>query len=766
MASVGKNVDDTIQKIQRGLMGFERIHEIYNGSKDKLESFWTDYDSNYNRHVKEYIEFMDGYLNKTAKVHVFEDHKMIADDIKQKYNGFRDLVLPSPNMLKSALDACSNFFNGNSYLRTDNAPGSRSLNNIYDVDILTIMQAVKDVNEKAKVLKSACDGKITLPNDANFAPLSESEIDNVLQAAIAQSRQYNQAPPGTYFTGQHTYSIPIRQVVPPQQKKILDNIRQSLDVYAAIFQRLQDKTFVNFLNDFAKGSSSSQQMQQVFKSSILVKTKGEIGEAASIDGLYSSDVLKFLETFLEKAKKDLRDAVQPLLAKPDVSKKVQGQLAEVGKALDSVNPNAYDSPNHVSRRGTRFIWSDAKSRLDAFASVYGADGGLDKDGSIDKQGLLYRKPDYVRMRFYIKLVQDFRNSIDFTGSDAGGTAGSVVQHIESARKSCMDSTKKLIEGANNEIAKLETNEDAAYKSYATKRYAQQKKLIMLAYIKQAKSVIARYVQMHMDFALKRNRQGMRYMAYWKAASINNQGAKDLIDEYFNDLVVDPSRSIAAIGRRYVNTINSEFLQVFNDNKITEHMDDDDKLILDTRFDEFQEWVQDRERRVESIHDGPPGIFDVLSDSQIIMLYALKLIRFALLILSLAIARRAFTAMYNERVYESNGKPPHPAIMVGIFLGVESGFAVITAVILALLKSMFATSIGFPVDSYLISRWALDWVCATVVIAILSLIIGHVVSSRKYFRYRFEGERGIRALETLLRYLSGVVLLLPFYRMAD
>jgi hypothetical protein len=124
-------------------------------------------------------------------------------------------------------------------------------------------------------------------------------------------------------------------------------------------------------------------------------------------------------------------------------------------------------------------------------------------------------------------------------------------------------------------------------------------------------------------------------------------------------------------------------------------------------------------------------------------------------------------MYTDRVYDKNAEPPHPAVMIAIFLGVDAAFVAITAVILSIVKNLLSNGLGtFPIDDYLFSRWGLDYFLSTIVIAIIALIMSDVVGKRKYFRYRFEGERGIRALETMVRYSAGVIILLPFYRMAD
>jgi uncharacterized membrane protein len=144
-----------------------------------------------------------------------------------------------------------------------------------------------------------------------------------------------------------------------------------------------------------------------------------------------------------------------------------------------------------------------------------------------------------------------------------------------------------------------------------------------------------------------------------------------------------------------------------------------------------------------------------------------LVRFGFLVLALSIAQRSFQAAYNERVYNQNAAPPHPALMIAIFLAVEMSFAVVVMIMLAFLKYLFYHGAGtFFIDKYVMSRWMLDYIVSTLVISVLAFITSDVIRKRKYFRYRYEGERGIRSLASIVRWTSGVVLLLPFYRMAD
>jgi dolichyl-phosphate-mannose--protein O-mannosyl transferase len=77
----------------------------------------------------------------------------------------------------------------------------------------------------------------------------------------------------------------------------------------------------------------------------------------------------------------------------------------------------------------------------------------------------------------------------------------------------------------------------------------------------------------------------------------------------------------------------------------------------------------------------------------------------------------------------------------------------------------ANNTRFPVNSVFLKSYLIDWLCTTVVIFAISALIAEVMRKKKYFRYRYEGERGIRALKTIVFYVSMIILLLPFFRLS-
>jgi hypothetical protein len=101
----------------------------------------------------------------------------------------------------------------------------------------------------------------------------------------------------------------------------------------------------------------------------------------------------------------------------------------------------------------------------------------------------------------------------------------------------------------------------------------------------------------------------------------------------------------------------------------------------------------------------------------------------------------------------------------MILALDAALHAAVAVALLSASHVFKTEDNsFPVDGSLVSAWALDWAAATAAVAVLALLLGSVVQSKKYFRYKYEGERGIRALRDMIFYVYCVTVPVPFFRL--
>jgi hypothetical protein len=60
------------------------------------------------------------------------------------------------------------------------------------------------------------------------------------------------------------------------------------------------------------------------------------------------------------------------------------------------------------------------------------------------------------------------------------------------------------------------------------------------------------------------------------------------------------------------------------------------------------------------------------------------------------------------------------------------------------------------------KYGFDYATTLIVIFTLGALIGNVIKQKKYFRYKTEGERGIRAFEDIMKMTASIVTLVPMF----
>jgi hypothetical protein len=190
--------------------------------------------------------------------------------------------------------------------------------------------------------------------------------------------------------------------------------------------------------------------------------------------------------------------------------------------------------------------------------------------------------------------------------------------------------------------------------------------------------------------------------------------------------------------------------------------------VQSQIDSLERHIIDTRARLMRLYS-PAGysLTDVLTYSPFIIVYAVKAVRIFFLWSSLTFARALFQARYNDAVYLQNTSPPHPAWFVFLFLGFDLTLNVSLMAFMKMLSFLLKTATNsFPIDGYAMRAIVLDYIMSTTLIAVLAFILAVVVRRKKYFRYRFEGERGIRALSDMILWTSSIILVIPYFRITD
>lgn len=155
--------------------------------------------------------------------------------------------------------------------------------------------------------------------------------------------------------------------------------------------------------------------------------------------------------------------------------------------------------------------------------------------------------------------------------------------------------------------------------------------------------------------------------------------------------------------------------------------------------------------------------DIILDNQFILLYIVKLLRLLFSYIAFYLTTKVFTPMYEDTVYDSRQRPPALWKYLIIFLLFDLSFNSFLVILLFLMKFLFKTQDNnFIIDKYLFFKYLTDYFASIVVLLVLGYVISKVITDKKYFKYKYEGTRAIRAYESIMFNCAIVVYLLPYF----
>ena len=292
--------------------------------------------------------------------------------------------------------------------------------------------------------------------------------------------------------------------------------------------------------------------------------------------------------------------------------------------------------------------------------------------------------------------------------------------------------------------------------------------------------VRNFLAVHEAFVMRQHGEGLKYMQYWKDIYDHDEQERDPKKKIVNDknivtLLISHAEMRSQIASELINVLVKDSTAVLQEVEKARvivmtkppNMDERHQVGADREFDNLRAWVVSETERAQELYlRGSPTLFESITDATVIGVYVLKAIRLAIAWVSLRVASRTFQAWYSRAVYEQNGNPPNTAYFVALFLGLDAALHAIVLTILYGIMTLYSGQDNdFPIDSNLLSAWALDYSVVTVAVGVISLILASVVQSKKYFTYKYMGDRGIRALQEMCLATYAVILFLPFYRLA-
>ena len=193
------------------------------------------------------------------------------------------------------------------------------------------------------------------------------------------------------------------------------------------------------------------------------------------------------------------------------------------------------------------------------------------------------------------------------------------------------------------------------------------------------------------------------------------------------------------------------------------LDDDVSLSLKTSVESLQSNIIDYGKKLKSYYRLNYSMSDVLFDSQFIILYIIKLIRIGFTYLALFLTTRVFTPIYEEVVFDQKLNPPSMNKFILIFLAFDISFNVFIFVVLFLLKFLFKSEDNsFPIDKYLFQKYLIDYGMSLALLVLLGMVIAYMFTNKKYFHYKYEGMRAIRAYQEGMFLISCIINVFPYF----
>lgn len=271
-----------------------------------------------------------------------------------------------------------------------------------------------------------------------------------------------------------------------------------------------------------------------------------------------------------------------------------------------------------------------------------------------------------------------------------------------------------------------------------------------------------YRQHHFDFIAKKMKKHMRYIDQWRA----NIGTSDDVDKtelvaHFND-VDKAKREAAENASKFYESFSALFdkmIKEFAIDTLPHEVRADYvararsvNLVMDESFD-----------RVFMYYNSKISWKDIVSDRQFILTYFMKGVNFTFLILSLYLTEQFFKTRYYDNVYRTRKKAPSLLYMLLLCFGLHASFNLVLVTLMFLVMLFFSKSTHrFVIDMPFISCYLIDYVTTTIIHFSLCAVVAYFAQRKRYFRYRIDGARSIRAMVDLIMFIGLVVYVCPIF----
>jgi hypothetical protein len=419
-----------------------------------------------------------------------------------------------------------------------------------------------------------------------------------------------------------------------------------------------------------------------------------------------------------------------------------------------------DSKASILRSGDKIAIKRPGAASSGSAGSYGASSSSSPPTESSAAGFMYRRLDKQRLNAYLLQLESFKKAME---------GERLVDHLSNLTERLSNRTTEL----EAQLVAAAKDADPTRADYLKRTLSEAKKLALLGFCRSARRTIGGYVARHINFLLRKHRDAVDYINYWHAMV----EAGIVTDE---DVIKD-IKSYQDLRKEMVVTVKAKLLEdaaakVRSALEMSVHakavgshigMSEVQASEVDEAFTKLLVWIGDQGDRVGMMYARGRGSLRDSLDAQFMLIYGLKLLRLLIAWFALRVAGKVFQNMYDDRVYSRDDRPPEPIMFVAMFMGVDLALNVVVAAVLIFVKHLFKTVDNeFPIDRHMLTLWGFDYLLSSLVVFAVAVIIGQVIKRKKYFRYKYEGDRGIRAMQQMVMYVYNVLLFVPFFRLAN
>lgn len=146
---------------------------------------------------------------------------------------------------------------------------------------------------------------------------------------------------------------------------------------------------------------------------------------------------------------------------------------------------------------------------------------------------------------------------------------------------------------------------------------------------------------------------------------------------------------------------------------------------------------------------------IVSENQIAIIYVGILLRVGVLYLSSRISSNIMSQIYTEKVLLKGEEPPSLNYQLILFLIIDFFLSLVIILIIYLVNTQDS-------ENNLIVNFLKQYILSTLIIFSIVYVISNIMYRKKYFLYKDDGLRAVRALDELTFTIGSFVSFIPFF----